>query len=46
MSEEQRIVEPLAKFHSSINIKGQLVVPVKDREILNDTKGEPMNADR
>jgi len=27
MTEEQ-VMEPLAKFHASINIKGQLVVPV------------------
>jgi len=34
MTKEQ-VMEPLAKFHASINIKGQLVVPAKDREIFN-----------
>lgn len=41
MTEEQQgIVEPLAKFHASINIKGQLVVPAKDREIFGLNKGD------
>jgi|GEM_PF-1963326 AbrB family looped-hinge helix DNA binding protein len=35
-----QIIEPLAKFHSSINIKGQLVVPAKDREIFGLNKGD------
>jgi len=26
--------EPLAKFHANINVKGQLVIPKKDREVL------------
>ena len=34
------IAEPLAKFHASINIKGQLVVPAKDREIFNLHRGD------
>ena len=39
MTKEQ-VMEPLAKFHASINIKGQLVVPAKDREIFNLKKGD------
>jgi len=38
--EKQTIVEPLAKFHASINIKGQLVIPAKDREIFGLNKGD------
>lgn len=37
---EDKIIEPLAKFHASINIKGQLVIPAKDREILGLNKGD------
>lgn len=33
MTKEQ-VMEPLVKFHASINVKGQLVVPAKDREIF------------
>ncbi|MBC7108987.1 MAG: AbrB/MazE/SpoVT family DNA-binding domain-containing protein [Methanomassiliicoccales archaeon] len=36
----QEIIEPLAKFHSSINIKGQLVVPAKDRDVFGLNKGD------
>jgi len=32
--------EPLAKFHASINAKGQIVIPKKDREFLGLDKDD------
>ena len=37
---ETRILEPLAKFHASINAKGQIVVPKKDREFFGLDKDD------
>ena len=40
MSQEQQVIEPLAKFHTSINVKGQIVLPKRDREVLGLTKDD------
>ncbi|MFA4719885.1 AbrB/MazE/SpoVT family DNA-binding domain-containing protein [Pyrococcus kukulkanii] len=32
--------EPLAKFHATLNVKGQIVIPQKDREIFGLSKGD------
>ena len=40
MNLKQPVIEPLAKFHTSINVKGQIVLPKRDREVLGLTKDD------